>query len=146
MKFHEVNLAYTCIYELILCVEILIGPRTRVVAPGELVTFVCHAIGESVYWYVNGSDPYPLQKYEARGFTFHYNETSSNTHNNTLIVEARPSNNNTRIACAASGSIHNQHGFQEGTLIIAGNNYYCRELAYIHGINIIQSMRFLNKR
>ena len=107
---------------------ILTGPQTQVVAPWELVTFNCHARGESVYWYVNGSDPYPRENYEARGFDFSYNETNypqgSNQldeHNNTIIIEARPSNNNTRIACTASGWVYGQHAFQEGTLIIAGN-------------------------
>ena len=35
-------------------------------------------------------------------------------------MEARPSNNNTRISCSASGQIQGQHAFEEGGLIIAG--------------------------
>ena len=36
-------------------------------------------------------------------------------------MEARPSNNSTRIACTAVGTFSNQHDFEEGTLIIAGD-------------------------
>ena len=63
--------------------------------------------------------------YEARGFSFSYIVLSDprngpEEHNNTITVEARPSNNSTRIGCTAVGSYSNQHDFQEGTLIIAG--------------------------
>ena len=104
---------------------IMSGPRTQVVTPGATVIFNCHARGDSVYWYVNSTDPYPQSDYEARGFTFSYVEihrpsNELEEHNNTITVEARPSNNNTRISCTASGWITHQHAFQVGTLIIAG--------------------------
>ena len=107
---------------------ILNGPQTQVVSPGETVVFNCHARGYSnaVYWYINGSDPYPQNAYEARGFTFTHAElprpnAQLREYNNTITVEARLSNNNTRISCTAMGLIFGQHAFQEGTLIIAGN-------------------------
>ena len=102
------------------------GPHTRIVSPGETTLFTCHAIGESVYWYINNRDPHPQSEYEARGFTFSYIEfphasNEPEVHNNTITVEARPSNNNTRIACTAVGTFSNQHDFEEGTLFIAGD-------------------------
>lgn len=63
-----------------------------------------------------------------RGFTF-INEDiftpppSSNQlgeYNDTVIVEARPSNNNTRIACQAHGQQHGQYDKVEASLIIVG--------------------------
>ena len=104
---------------------ILNGPETQVVAPGEIAYFNCHARGDSVFWYINGSYPHPQESFTMRGFTFFNNEiphagNELEEHNNTITVEARPSNNYTRIACAASGNVHNQHDFQEGYLIIAG--------------------------
>ena len=107
--------------------EILTGPQDQIVTPGDTVYFICHARGDSVYWYINNSDPHPQSVYVARGFSFSYNVLSApgngpEEHNNTITVEACPSNNNTRIACTAVGSFSNQHAFQEGTLIIAGNN------------------------
>ena len=109
--------------------EILIGPQDQIVTPGDTAYFICHAQGDSVYWYINNSDPHPQSIYVARGFSFFYNVLSapsngSEEHNNTIIVEARPSNNNTRIACTAVGSVSNQHAFQEGTLIIAGSKIF----------------------
>ena len=103
------------------------GPETQIVAPGEIAYFKCHARGDSVYWYVNGTDPYPEQPYEARGITFNYTEiprpsSELEEHNNTIAIEARPSNNNTRIACTSSGWIYGQHAYREGHLIIAGKN------------------------
>ena len=107
--------------------EILTGPQDQIVIPGDTAYFICHARGDSVYWYINNSDPHPQSVYEARGFSFSYIElpvprNRPEEHNNTITVEAHPSNNNTRIACTAVGSFSNQHAFQEGTLIIAGIN------------------------
>ena len=101
------------------------GPQTQVVAPGDTVVFNCHAWGYSS-WYINGSDPHPQRFYEDKGFTFNYTElpcpnNQLNEFNNTITVEARPSNNNTRISCTAEGRIYGQRDFQEGALIIAGN-------------------------
>lgn len=106
---------------------ILNGPQTQVVSPSETVAFNCHARGYSngVYWYINGSDPHPQSDFEAKGFTFTYTElprpnNQLREYNNTITVEARPSNNGTRISCTAMGRIFGQHDFQEGTLTIAG--------------------------
>ena len=103
------------------------GPQDQVVAPGETAYFNCHARGDSVYWYVDGNDPYPQTPYEVRGFTFTFNEisrpsTELEEHNNTIAIEAHLSNNNTRISCTASGWIYGQHAYREGRLIIAGKN------------------------
>ena len=108
--------------------EIISGPQDKAVAPGDNAHFNCHARGDSVYWYINGSYPDPQSDYEARGFTFSYVEIPRPSdeleeHNNTITMEARPSNNNTRIACTAGGWITHQHAYQEGTLIIAGAQY-----------------------
>ena len=102
------------------------GPETQLVAPGTTVYFHCHARGDSVYWFINARYPYPESQYEERGFNFSYIEIPRpngelEEHNNTISVEARPSNNNTLIACTASGQIHGQQDFQEGRLIIAGS-------------------------
>ena len=127
------------------------GPQTQIVAPGEMVYFKCHARGDSVYWYVNSRDPYPESDYVARGFIFSYVEIDRPSdeleeHNNTITVEARPSNNNTRIACTAAGWVYGQHAYQEGTLIIASmkTEYACmcthawgNVALYQHEINII---------
>ena len=93
-------------------------------APDEIATFNCHARGNSVYWYINGryADP---QIFVPSGFTFTYNEIPHphgelEEHNNTITVEARPSNNNTLITCTATGFIHGQQDYREGRLIIAG--------------------------
>ena len=107
--------------------EILTGPHNQIGTPGETAYFICHARGDSVYWFINGSDPHPQSIYEAIGFSFSYIVLStpgngSEEHNNTITVEARPSNNSTRIGCTAVGSFSNQHDFQEGTLLIAGNS------------------------
>ena len=104
------------------------GPYTQVVAPGEIVVFNCHARGNSVYWYINGYFADPQIYNEARGFTISNSEiprplNELEEHNNTITVEARPSNNNTLITCTASGNIHGQQDHQEGRLIIAGNPY-----------------------
>ena len=104
---------------------ILTGPKDQTVAPGEIVTFICHARGNSVYWYVNGHYADPQVYNGTRGFTISYSEiprprNELEEHNNTIIVEARPSNNNTLVTCTASGFIHGQQAFQEGHLIIAG--------------------------
>ena len=112
-------------YCLIYCfADILNGPQTQVVAPGEIVTFNCHARGNSVYWYINGryADP---QRFVASGFTFTNSEIPHppgqlEEHNNTITVEAHPSNNNTLITCTATGFIHGQQDYREGHLIIAG--------------------------
>ena len=106
---------------------IMTGPYTQIVSPGAIVYFRCHARGDSVYWYVNSRDPYPESEYATRGFRFNYTEIPRPSdqleeHNNTITVEARLSNNNTRIACTASGWIYGQHAYREGTLIIAGKN------------------------
>lgn len=113
---------------------ILNGPHSQVVSPGEIAIFNCHAQGYSngVYWYINGSDPYPQSTYEAKGFTFIYTElprpnNQLREYNYTITVEARPSNNGTRISCTAMGLIFGQHAFQEGTLIIAGNIEFHQE-------------------
>ena len=95
--------------------------------PGKTAYFNCHARGDNVYWYINNSDPHPQSTYEAKGFLFLYIEIPRPSHeleehNNTITVEARPSNNNTRISCTAVGTVSNQHAFQEGTLIIAGTH------------------------
>ena len=120
---------YPCIHGTALYFQnlsvIMSGPRTQVVAPGATVTFNCHARGNYVYWHVNGTDPFPESDYETIGFTFSYVEiprpsNELEEHSNTITVEARPSNNNTRISCTASGWITHQHAFQVGTLIIAG--------------------------
>ena len=94
--------------------------------PGEIAHFNCHARGDNVYWYINNSDPHPQSTYEASGFSFSYIEIPHSSsepeeHNNTITVEARPSNNNTRISCTAVGTYSNQQAFQEGILIIAGS-------------------------
>ena len=109
--------------------EILTGPHTQVVAPGETAYFVCHARGDSVYWYINNTDPHPQRDYEAMGFSFSYFEfphapQEPEEHNNTITVEARPSNNGTVIGCTAVGTYSNQHDFEEGSLIIAGIDNY----------------------
>ena len=93
-------------------------------APGEIATFNCHARGNSVYWYINGRYGNP-QIFVPRGFTFTYNEIDHpheelEEHNNTITVEARPSNNDTLITCTASEFIHGQQDYREGRLIIAG--------------------------
>ena len=108
-----------------LSVGILTGPHTQIVSPGKTAIFTCHAIGEFVYWYINNRDPHPQSEYEARGFSFSYFEfphasNESEEHNNTITVEARPSNNSTSVACIVVGRVSNQHDFEEGTLIIAG--------------------------
>jgi hypothetical protein len=95
------------------------------VAPGEIVTFNCHARGNSVYWYIDGHYADPQIYTEARGFTFTNNEIPHpreelEEHNKTITVVARPSNNDTLITCTASGFIHGQQDFEEGRLIIAG--------------------------
>ena len=105
---------------------IIIGPETQVVAPGDVAYFHCHARGYSVYWFVNSKDPYPQRDYEARGFNFTYDEiprpfNELEEHNNTIAIEARLSNNNTRISCTALGWIYVQHAYDEGWLIVAGN-------------------------
>ena len=115
---------------------ILSGPQTQVVAPGDIVVFSCHARGDSVYWYINSRDPYPQSVYEERGFNITYTEiprpsNELEEHNNTITVEARLSNNNTRIAWTAVGWIYGQHAFQEGTLIIAGNKTKAGRLVFI---------------
>ena len=104
---------------------IMTGPKDQTIAPGEIATFNCHARGNSVYWYVNGYYADPQVYNEARGFTITNNEiprprNELEEHNNTITVEARPSNNNTLITCTASGFIHGQQAFREGRLIIAG--------------------------
>ena len=102
------------------------GPQDQVVAPGEIAYFNCHARGYSVYWYVNGRDPYPQRCYEERGFIFTYiveisrNSSELEEHNNTIAIEAHLSNNNTRISCTASGWAYGQYAYQEGRLIMAG--------------------------
>ena len=101
------------------------GPQDQILAPGETAYFNCHARGDSVYWYVNGNDPYPESAYTSRGFNFIYTEiprpsNELEEHNNTIIVDARLSNNNTRISCTATGWIYGQHGYQTGRLIVAG--------------------------
>ena len=100
-----------------------------------MATFNCHARGANVYWYVDRRDPYPRQVYEARGFNFTYVEIEHSMgelpeHNNTMTVEARQLNNDTRIGCTAR--ISNQHDFQEGILIIAGimNHFHIRHNFY----------------
>lgn len=105
--------------------DILNGPKTQIVPPGEIATFICHARGNRVYWYINGRYADPQVYNEARGFTITNTEiprppNELEEHNNTLTVEARPSNNNTLITCTASGFILGQQDFQEGRLIIAG--------------------------
>ena len=107
---------------------ILTGPQNQTVAPGEIVTFNCHARGNSVYWYINGHYADPQVYNEARGFTITNTEIPRprdelEEHNNTITVEARPSNNNTLITCTASGFIHGQQDFREGRLIIAGVSF-----------------------
>ena len=114
-------------YCLIFCfADIINGPQTQVVAPGEIATYNCHARGNSVYWYIDGryADP---SRFVDRGFTFTYNEIGHprgelEEHNNTITVEARPSNNDTLITCTASGFIHGQQDYREGHLIIAGTS------------------------
>lgn len=101
------------------------GPQTQIVAPGEIVVFNCHARGNTVYWYINGRFGDPQIYNETRGFSITYHEiprprNELEEHNNTMIVEARPSNNNTLISCTAAGNIHNQQDHEEGYLIIAG--------------------------
>ena len=97
-------------------------------APGDIAHFICHARGNSVYWYVNDQDPGLREDYYmARGFTFSYTKIEHGPnvleeHNNTISVEARLANNNTKIACTASGTVYNQHVYQEGRLIIAGTS------------------------
>ena len=98
-------------------------PMNQIVQPGAVATFNCHARGTNVYWLVDRDDPYPQSDYEARGFNFTYvaiprapNELGE--YNNTITVEARPSNNDTTISCVAQGS-PSQHEFEEGRLVIA---------------------------
>ena len=106
---------------------ILTGPEIQIVAPGEIAYFICHARGNSVYWYVNRQDPGLRESYYMdKGFTFSYQETDHGSnvleeHNNTIIVEARLTNNDTEIACTATGTVTNQHDYQIGRLIIAGS-------------------------
>ena len=105
------------------------GPQDQIVAPGEIAYFNCHARGDSVYWYVNGNDPYPESNYADRGFNFTYMEISRppnelEEHNNTIMVDGRPSNNNTVISCTATGWVYGQHAYRTGTLIIAGKLIY----------------------
>lgn len=102
------------------------GPQNQIVAPGDIVTFNCHARGNNVYWYINGHYGDPEVYNEARGFTFTMNEIPRShneleEHNNTITVEARQSNNNTLIVCTASGFTHGQQDYREGYLIIAGS-------------------------
>ena len=105
---------------------ILTGPHTQIVAPGEIVYFNCHARGDNVYWYINGTDAHhPQSNFVAKGFNFSdfriprpSNELEE--HNNTITVEARPSNNNTHITCTAAANILHQQASQDGNLIIAG--------------------------
>ena len=102
---------------------ILNGPDTQVVAPGSIVYFVCHAQGNSVNWYINGS--YADQSHAAKGFNVSYTQISGNSnelgeYNNTIVVEAHPFNNNTIVSCIATANVHGQQALQEGTLIIAG--------------------------
>lgn len=104
---------------------IMSGPQDQIVAPGEMAYFNCHAWGDSVYWYVNGNDPYPQSDYERRGFNFIYTEiprpfNELEEHNNTIIIDARSSNNKTHISCTATGWIYGQHAYVAGKLIIAG--------------------------
>lgn len=85
--------------------------------------FTCHAWGISVHWYINGS--YADHSHAAKGFNISYNQISGDSneleeYNNTIVVEARPSNNNTNISCTATTNAHGQQALQEGTLIIAG--------------------------
>ena len=107
---------------------IITGPETQVVAPGDIAYFNCHARGDSVYWLVNSRDPSPESEYVARGFTLTYDEiprpNELEEHNNTIAIEARLSNNNTRISCTSSGWITGQHAYNEGWLIIAGKVMY----------------------
>ena len=108
--------------------DILSGPLNQTVALGEIVYYSCHARGLSVYWLINNIIPNP-EAYKSRGFTFITEEIlapSSNElgeYNDTLIVEARPSNNNTRIACQAHGLQHGQFNRVEAILIISGKQY-----------------------
>lgn len=92
---------------------------------GGRAYFNCHARGDHVYWQINGRDARPRSAYEALGFTFHDVEiprsrSELEEHNNTIIVEARLSNNNTRISCTAVGTVANQRDIEEGTIFIAG--------------------------
>ena len=113
------------------------GPEDEVVVPGETAYFNCHARGRSVYLHIDHQDPHrnleSQSDYEARGFTFSYadNIVPTNTcntttgsklleHNHTITVEARLSNNNTRISCTATGRRTGDHDYQEGFVIIAG--------------------------
>ena len=97
-------------------------------APGDIAHFNCHARGNSVYWYVNDQDPGLTEEYYmAKGFTFIYDDIDHGPnvleeHNNTISVEARLANNDTKIACTATGTVTNQHVYQEGRLIIAGTS------------------------
>ena len=94
-------------------------------AEGDIAHFNCHARGDPVYWLINGSTRNP-STYAAKGFTFNdviIVEPSMNElgeYNNTLLVEARSSNNNTRIACRARGQQHGQFDNIEATLVIIG--------------------------
>ena len=109
-------------------IGILSGPQSKIVAPGEIVYFNCHARGISVYWLINSTIPDP-ENYEARGFTFIREEIlltpipSSHQlreYNDTVIVEARQSNNYTYFACQAHGQQHGQSDTAEAILIIVG--------------------------
>lgn len=84
-----------------------------------------YARGVSVYWRINGTIPDP-ENYEARGFTFIREDIFApvpfsnqvGEYNDTIIVEARPSNNNTRFSCQATGQQQGQHDAAEAILII----------------------------
>ena len=90
---------------------------------GELAKFNCFARGSSVHVFVNSSDPFPREEYEARGINItNHDAIQMDEYNITIVVEARPTNNNTRISCSVQGETiqDNRPNFQEGTLFIAG--------------------------
>lgn len=99
------------------------GPKDQVVAPGDVAYFNCHARGNTIQWYINGTVvPVTMTGrvlYVAKGFYFIDGVLPNNERNNTITVTAHQSINSTIIECAVT-----MHGpgrvSQNGTLIIAG--------------------------
>ena len=88
--------------------------------------FNCHANGSSVEWFINNSYPLPRSTYEAKGFTFIdmviTPRAANQLHeeNNTIVVEANSSINNTRFKCRARGLYHSQYTDVDATMIVIG--------------------------
>ena len=110
---------------------ILTGPLSQIIAPGDTAYFNCHALGYTVEWYINGSylSLGSRSTYEAKGFDFNDTDITQpaanqlHEENNTIVVEANSSINNTHIKCRARGLDHGQYTDADATMIVIGLFY-----------------------